>query len=168
MDERKSSLSVLALLCFYLVSWTAAAQETDKRHPAAIAPQGTQLSFQTLDGDTQQINPAADKPGRDLAHPSHLHQRRAARCGRDPLRLQSGSLSKSRQRGGEGGRRTVFEEIYPARRRASLHRRRQGDRPNPRHPAPASPQCPCDHRLALRPDPVQETREAVNVALHRP
>ena len=57
MDAMKSSLSVLALLCFCLVSWTAAAQETDKRHPAAIAPQGTQLTFQTLDGDTQQVNP---------------------------------------------------------------------------------------------------------------
>jgi aminopeptidase N len=57
MDARKSSLSVLALLCFCLVSWTAAAQETDERHPASIAPQGAQLTFQTLDGDTQQVNP---------------------------------------------------------------------------------------------------------------
>jgi hypothetical protein len=57
MDAMKSSLSVLVLLCFCLVSWTAAAQETDKRHPAAIAPQGAQLTFQTLDGDTQQVNP---------------------------------------------------------------------------------------------------------------
>jgi hypothetical protein len=40
----KSSLSMLALLCFCLVSWAA-------------APQGTQLTFQTLDGDTQQVNP---------------------------------------------------------------------------------------------------------------
>jgi len=40
----KSSLSVLVLLCFCLVSWAA-------------APQGTQLTFQTLDGDTQQVNP---------------------------------------------------------------------------------------------------------------
>jgi hypothetical protein len=52
----KSFLSVLALLCC-LVSWTAAAQETDKQHPAAIAPQGAQITFQTLDGDTQQVNP---------------------------------------------------------------------------------------------------------------
>jgi hypothetical protein len=37
MAAMKSSLSVLALLCFCLVSWTVAA-ETDKRHPAAIAP----------------------------------------------------------------------------------------------------------------------------------
>ena len=37
----KSSLSALALLCFCLVSWAAA--ET--------------LTFQTLDGDTQQVNP---------------------------------------------------------------------------------------------------------------
>jgi len=51
----KSSLSALAFLCC-LVSWTAAAQETDKRHPAAIAPQGAQLTFQTLDGDMQQVN----------------------------------------------------------------------------------------------------------------
>ena len=41
---RKSSLSVLTLLCFCLVSWAA-------------APQGVQLTFQTLDGDTQQVNP---------------------------------------------------------------------------------------------------------------
>jgi hypothetical protein len=40
----KSSLSVLALFCFCLVSWAA-------------APQGAQLTFQTLDGDTQQVNP---------------------------------------------------------------------------------------------------------------
>jgi hypothetical protein len=57
MDAMKSSLSVLVLLCFCLVSWTAAGQETDKRHPAAIAPHGAQLTFQTLDGDTQQVNP---------------------------------------------------------------------------------------------------------------
>ena len=41
---RKSSLSVLTLLCFCLVSWVA-------------APQGVQLTFQTLDGATQQVNP---------------------------------------------------------------------------------------------------------------
>jgi hypothetical protein len=52
----KSSLSVLALLCC-LVCWTAAAQETDKGHPAAIAPQDAQLTFQTMDGNTQQVNP---------------------------------------------------------------------------------------------------------------
>jgi hypothetical protein len=51
----KSSLSVLALLCFCLVSWTTAAGE--ERHPATIAPQGAQLAFQTLDGATQQVNP---------------------------------------------------------------------------------------------------------------
>jgi hypothetical protein len=56
MDAMKSSL--LTLLCFCLVSWTAAAEETDTRSPAAIAPPGTQLTFQTLDGDTQQVNPA--------------------------------------------------------------------------------------------------------------
>ena len=33
MDAMKPSLSALALLCFCLVSWTAAAQETDKRRP---------------------------------------------------------------------------------------------------------------------------------------
>jgi hypothetical protein len=38
------------------VSWTAAAQETNKRASAAVAPQGAQLTFQTLDGDTQQVN----------------------------------------------------------------------------------------------------------------
>ena len=38
----KSSLSVLALLCFCVVSWAAAAET---------------LTFQTLDGDTQQVNP---------------------------------------------------------------------------------------------------------------
>jgi hypothetical protein len=47
---RISMISVLALLCFCLVSWTAAAQEAD------MAPQGAQLTFQTLDGDTQQVN----------------------------------------------------------------------------------------------------------------
>ena len=57
MEAMKSSLSVLPLLCLCLVSWTAAAQETDNRHAAAIAPQGAQLTFQTLDGDTQQVNP---------------------------------------------------------------------------------------------------------------
>jgi hypothetical protein len=49
-------VSALALLCFCLVSWTATAQETDK-HPAAIAPQGAQITFQTMDGDTQKVNP---------------------------------------------------------------------------------------------------------------
>jgi len=43
MDALKSSLSVLALLYFCLVGWTAAAQ-------------GAELTFQTLDGGTQQIN----------------------------------------------------------------------------------------------------------------
>jgi hypothetical protein len=43
-DHATSGLSVLALLCFCLVSWAAASQ-------------GTQLTFQTLDGDTQQVNP---------------------------------------------------------------------------------------------------------------
>ena len=57
MAAMKSSLSVLAPLCFCLVSWTAAAQETDKRQPAAIAPQSALLTFQTLDGATQQVNP---------------------------------------------------------------------------------------------------------------
>ena len=47
---------MLALLCFCLLSCTAAA-ETDERHPAAIVPQGAQLTFHTLDGDTQQVNP---------------------------------------------------------------------------------------------------------------
>jgi hypothetical protein len=53
---RISMVSMLALPCFCLVSWTAAAQKNDKDHPAAPAPQGTQLTFQTLDGDTQQVN----------------------------------------------------------------------------------------------------------------
>ena len=52
----KSSLSILALLCC-LSSWTAAAQETDKRQPEAIVPQGAQITFQTMDGDTQKVNP---------------------------------------------------------------------------------------------------------------
>ena len=42
MDAMKSSLSVLAFLCFCVVSWSAAAET---------------LTFQTLDGDTQQVNP---------------------------------------------------------------------------------------------------------------
>ena len=45
MDAVKSSLSVLALLCLCFASWTAA------------AAQGAQLTFQTLDGDSQQVNP---------------------------------------------------------------------------------------------------------------
>src|SRR5262245_48066780 len=49
--------SSLALLCFCIASLTVVAEETDTRSPAAIAPQGTQLTFQTLDGDTQQVNP---------------------------------------------------------------------------------------------------------------
>ena len=40
-----------------LAAWTAAAQENDKSHPAVIAPQGVQLTFQTLDGDTQRVYP---------------------------------------------------------------------------------------------------------------
>ena len=51
----KSSLSALMLLCFCLVSWAAAAEEPDRR--AAIAPQAAQLTFQTLDDGTQQVNP---------------------------------------------------------------------------------------------------------------
>jgi hypothetical protein len=47
---------MLALVCFCLASWTAAAQTTDNEHPAAPAPQAAQLTFQTLDGDTQQVN----------------------------------------------------------------------------------------------------------------
>ncbi len=127
---RISMVSVLALLCFCLVSWTAAAQETDKRHPAAMAPQGpTHLP-------DARWRYAAGELGRDLAHPRHLHQRRAARCNRDRLRLRAGLRQRqSRQRGGEGGRRTAFKEIYPANRRASLHRCHQGDRRHPRHPA---------------------------------
>lgn len=42
MDAMKSSLSVLALLYFCVVSWAAAAET---------------LTLQTLDGDTQQVNP---------------------------------------------------------------------------------------------------------------
>ena len=58
MDALKSSLSVLALLYFCLVSWTAAAAEADQAHPEeAIAPQVAEFTFQTLDGDTQQVNP---------------------------------------------------------------------------------------------------------------
>jgi hypothetical protein len=55
IDAMKSSLSALTLLFFLLASWTAAAQKTDERHPEAIAT--AQLTFQTLDGDTQQVNP---------------------------------------------------------------------------------------------------------------
>ena len=53
---RISMVSVLALLCFCLVSSTAAAEETDKHPPTAMAPQAAQLTFQTLDGDTQQVS----------------------------------------------------------------------------------------------------------------
>ena len=55
IDAVKSSLSVLALLYFCLVSWTAAAEEADPL--AAIAPKVAELTFQTLDGGTQQVNP---------------------------------------------------------------------------------------------------------------
>jgi hypothetical protein len=51
---RISIVSVLTLLC--LASLTAAAEETDKHPPTAMAPQAAQLTFQTLDGDTQQVN----------------------------------------------------------------------------------------------------------------
>jgi hypothetical protein len=36
---------------------TAAAQESDTSHPAATAPQGKQLTFQTMDGDSQRVYP---------------------------------------------------------------------------------------------------------------
>ena len=130
-------VSVLALLCFCLLSWTAEAQ------------QGVQLTFQTLDGDTQQVNS------------EEIWRIRATSTSDEP----PGAVvidyafdrvyvkEKSRQRGGEGRRRTAFSEIYPANRRPSLHRCHQGDRRHPRHPAGAPPECPCDHRLARRPDP---------------
>jgi hypothetical protein len=54
---RPVAFTSLVLLCFCLLIWTAAAQETDKRHPAAIAQQRAQLTFQTLDGGTRQVNP---------------------------------------------------------------------------------------------------------------
>jgi hypothetical protein len=58
MDVKKASdLSALTLLSFCLVSWTAAAEEPYRRHPAAISPQSAQLTFQMLDGGTQQVNP---------------------------------------------------------------------------------------------------------------
>jgi hypothetical protein len=50
----RSSRSALAL-CVCLVSGTVAAQKTDERQPEASAM--VQLTLQTLDGDTQQINP---------------------------------------------------------------------------------------------------------------
>jgi hypothetical protein len=56
MDAMKSHLSVLGLVCFCFVNWTAAA-ETDERHLEAIAPQAAHITFQTLDRDTQQVNP---------------------------------------------------------------------------------------------------------------
>ena len=148
MAAMKSSISGLALLCFCLVSWTAAA-ETDKRHPAAIAPQSALLTFQTLDGATQQVNP------------DEIWRIRATSASGEPpgaIVIDYGFervyvKENLRQRGGEGGRRKAFEEIYPAGRSASLHRCRQGDRRHPLHPASASPECPCDHRRARRPDP---------------
>ena len=55
MAVMKARLSVLALLLTCLVSWTALA-ETDKRQSA---PQDSesQLTFHTLDDNTQQVNP---------------------------------------------------------------------------------------------------------------
>lgn len=51
-----SSRSLFALILLCLAS-AAAFAETDKRPTAAIAPQAGQLTFKTLDGDTQQVNP---------------------------------------------------------------------------------------------------------------
>jgi hypothetical protein len=52
----KLPLSVLALLSC-VVNWSPAAGQTEGGHPGAIAPQGVHLTFQTLDGDTQQVYP---------------------------------------------------------------------------------------------------------------
>jgi len=49
VDGMKSSLSMPALLCLCLVSWTAVGEERQSA--------GTQVTFQTLDGATQQVNP---------------------------------------------------------------------------------------------------------------
>ena len=51
---RISMVSVLALLSFCPVTWTAEAQETDDA--ARLALPGAQLTFRTLDDNTQQVN----------------------------------------------------------------------------------------------------------------
>ena len=77
---RISMVSVLALLSFCPVTWTAEAQETDDA--ARLALPGAQLTFRTLDDNTQQVN-----AGRDLADTRRRHQRRAARLDCDRLRF---------------------------------------------------------------------------------
>ena len=140
MAAMKSSLSGLALLCFCLVSWTAAA-ETDKRHPAAIAPQSALLTFQTLDGATQQVNP------------DEIWRIRATSASGEPPGAIVIDYGFERVYVKES-LASVVEMVDGVRPwSASLHRCRQGDRRHPLHPASASPECPCDHRRARRPDP---------------
>ena len=145
MDAMKSSLSALALLCFCLVSWAVA--ET--------------LTFQTLDGDTQQVNP--DEIWRIRATSTSDEPPGAVVIDYAFERVYvKGSL---RQRGGQGGRRTAFEEIYPASRKASLHRCCQGDRRHPRHPGQHHPNA---HAIIVSREgqtQVRETREAISEAL---
>ena len=135
MDALKSSLSVLALLYFCLVGWTAAAQ--------------AELTFQTLDGGMQQINS------------EEIWRIRATYASDEPpgavvidYAFERVYVKDSLHRCEQGGRRTAFKEIYPARRSASLHRCHQGDR---RHRA-------IPHRLTPMPR-VQETPEAINETL---
>ena len=164
MDAMKSSLSVLALLCFCLVSWTAAAQETDKRHPAAIAPQGTQLTFQTLDGDTQQRNP------------EEIWRIRATSTSDEP----PGAVVIN----------YAFKRVYLKESLASVVEKVGGVRPLRKFTLPGGGPVyivaakvtgltraiphqhhPNAHAIIVSREgqtQVQETREAVNVALHRP
>ena len=137
MDALKSSLSVLALLCFCLVSWTAAAQEA------------VQLTFQTLDGDTQQVNS------------EEIWRIRATSTSDEP----PGAIVID----------YAFERVYVKESLASVVEKVGGVRPLKKFTLPAgapvyivatkvtgvtraiphaaSPECPCDHRLARRPDP---------------
>ena len=54
MAAIEARLPLLALLLTCLVSWTALA-ETDERQSAPL--DGTQLTFRTMDDNTQQVNP---------------------------------------------------------------------------------------------------------------
>ena len=148
MAAMKSSLSGLALLCFCLVSWTAAA-ETDKRHPAAIAPQSALLTFQTLDGATQQVNPDEIWRIRATSASGEPPSAIVIDYGFERVYVKESLASVVEK---VDGVRPLKKFTLPG-GGASLHRCRQGDRRHPLHPASASPECPCDHRRARRPDP---------------
>jgi hypothetical protein len=128
MDAMKSYLSVQALLCFCLVSWAAAAEI---------------LTFQTLDGDTQQVNP--DEIWRIRATSTSDEPRGAIVIdyGWERVYVKESLASVVEK---VGSVRPLKKFTLPG-GGASLHRCCQGDRRHPRHPAGVSPECPYDHRL---------------------